>query len=214
MRLRFWLKTGLETFGVIVGATAFYSVMMFLQSSSATWEDILLTLPMFFLLFGGVMFLAMTIGVYKLSVPLVLSFGSTRNEVLVGLQIAHLMPVVLTTALVTVLIALGGANSVIPLSAAIPAALGIYLMFSAFGVILGVVITHFGKVAGVITAIVIMLGAFCGGFFAAFSEDGAWLMELVERKSLPWLALSIGLMLYSVSMIPEHRTVWRCNVKL
>lgn len=214
MRLRFWLKTGLETFGVAAGGTALYSAMMFLQSSYTTWEDVLVTLPVFFLLFGGMMFLAMTIGVHKLSVPLVLSFGSTRNEVLVGLQIARLLPMALTTALVAGLTALAGERALLPLPHIIPVALGVYLTVSAVGVILGVVVTRYGRIAGVITAVVILLGAFAGGFLAAFSDDGHYLESLLSFRGLPWLAMSVGLFFYSIALIPEQRTVWHCNVKL
>lgn len=214
MRLKFWFKTGLETFGIVVGATALYSFMMFIQSSYTTWEDVLMVLPVFFLLFGGMILLAMLIGVYKLSVPLVLSFGSTRNEVLLGLQVVRLLPVVLTTALMVLLTTLSGEDAFLPLWAVVPTSLGVYLAFSAVGSILGVVITRYGKIAGIITAAIILLGAFAGGFFAAFSGEDGLLETITRLNSLPWLALGLGLILYSISMIPEHRTVWKCNVKL
>lgn len=214
MRLRFWLKTGLQTSGIVIGGTVLYGSMMFIQSSYTTWQDVLMVIPVFFLLFGGMMMTAMLIGVYKLGLPLVLSFGSTRNEVLLGLQVARLLPIVLTTALLVLLTALSGENAFLPLWAVVPTALGIYLAFAALGSILGVVITRYGKFAGVATAVFIILCGFGGGFATAFASETSLLETITQRNGLPWLALGIGLMLYSISMIPEQRTVWKCNVKL
>ena len=214
MRLKFWLKTGLETTGIVIGGTALYSMMMFLQSSYTTWNDVLVFLPTFFLLFGGMMMLATLIGAYKFNVPLALAFGSTRNEVLLGLQLARLIPIALTTVLLLVLTALAGEQALLPLGTMASTAVGVYLAFSAIGSVLGVVIARYGKAAGIIVALVILVCAFCGGFFAAFSEDGGVLDAILQSSKLPWLALGIGLIFYSLSMIPEHRTVWKYNVKL
>ena len=52
------------------------------------------------------------------------------------------------------------------------------------------------------------------GIFGLVSEDGGFLSNITLTGRLPWLVLAIGLFLYSISMIPEHRTVWKCNVKL
>ncbi len=212
MRLRFWIKEGFQTFGIILGATILYGLLMFIQTDSG-WGGLLILLPLYLLLFGALMMMGISIGIYKMAVPLVISFGSTRNEVLLGLQIFRAIPVLLIPALATVLTAVSGEDSTFSLSMVFPLGVGAFLITSALGSIVGVVFTKYGKIATVITVITIMLVAFGAGFLAAFSEDLGTSMVVFSR-GIHWLVLAIGLFLYSISMIPEQRTVWKCNVKL
>ena len=95
-----------------------------------------------------------------------------------------------------------------------PLGIGAFLITSALGSVLGVIFTKYGKAATIITVISIFLVAFGAGFLAAFTEDNGFLAGVTFSGKLPWLVLAVGLFLYSISMIPEQRTVWKCNVKL
>ena len=212
MRLKFWVKQGFECFGIVLGASVLYGFLMFIQTDGG-WDGLLILLPLYLLLFGALMMMGMTIGIYKMAVPLAISFGSTRNEVLLGLQLFRAIPVLLIPALATVLTAVSGEDATFPLSMVFPLGVGAFLTTSALGAIVGVVFTKYGKVATIVTVITIMLVAFGAGFLAAFSEDLGTSMVVFSR-GLHWLVLAIGLFLYSISMIPEQRTVWKCNVKL
>ena len=213
MRLRFWLKQGVETFAIVLGASLLYGLLMFIQTDSGL-DGLLILLPLYLLLFGALMMMGISIGIYKMAVPLVISFGSTRNEVLLGLQIFRAIPVLLISALAAILTAVSGEEATLPLSAVLPLGIGAFLITSALGAVIGVVFTKYGKTATILTVITIILVSFGAGFLSAFSTDDGFLANVTFAGNLPWLVLGIGLILYSISMIPEQRTVWKCNVKL
>lgn len=213
MRLKYWFKQGFETFFIILGASLLYGFLIFIQTDSG-WDGLLILLPLYLTMFGALMMLGMNAGIYKMAVQLVISFGSTRNEVLLGLQIFRIIPILLIPALATLLTAVSGEPATLPLSAVFPLGIGAFLITSALGAVVGVVFTKYGKVATIITVITIMLMGFGAGVLSALSEDGGFLSNITLTGRLPWLVLAIGLFLYSISMIPEHRTVWKCNVKL
>ena len=119
MRLRFWIKQGFETVFMILLCSLIYGFFMFVQGNDG-WIGLLVLLPLYLLLFGALLMIAMTTAIHKLAVPLAISFGSTRNEVLLGLQLYRVIPVCLIPALATILTALGGEQSALPVSAVFP----------------------------------------------------------------------------------------------
>jgi len=212
MRLKFWIKQGFEIFGVILGASMLYGFLMFIQTGDG-WVGLLSTFPLYLLLFGAMLMTTMTIGIYKMAVPLAISFGSTRNEVLLGLQLFRIIPILLIPAIATLLTAIAGENAAMPLNIVFPLGVGAFLITGALGSFLGAIFTKYGKVATIVTVISIFFVAFGAGFLAAFSEDLGTSFTAFAR-GIHWLVLAAGLFLYSISMIPEQRTVWKCNVKL
>ena len=179
MKLKYWITSGFQTLLYVVLATSVYGLMMTLQMSNMDWMDLLMLLPIYLLLFGAMMQMAMTIGVYKLSLNLVLAFGSTRNEALLGLQLLRLIPALSTTALICILLALAGENAIVSPGSALPVALGV-----------------------------------TGGILAVLSSQTRWLQYLADHMGFSWLVFGIGLILYALSMIPEHRTVWKYSVRM
>lgn len=213
MRLRFWVKQGLDSLLMALGASALYILLMSIQTDDGL-AGMLVLAPLYLLVFGGFMTMAFVIGIYKLSVPLALSFGSTRNEVLLGLQIMRLFPIVGIPALAALLTAVSGDPASMPAATLFPMGIGFITIMSALGSVFGVVYTKFGKIATVATVISIALGGMAGGVFAALAGDSNPMDWLARQDRLGLLVLCIGLFVYSLAMIPEHRTVWKCNVKL
>ena len=130
MRLRYWIRSGFQTFGIVVAACAAYSVLMYLQMDDI-FSGIMILMPLYLLLFGGMMLLAMSIGVYKFNLQLALSFGSTRNEAIVGLNLFRVIPTLLLTALLALLCALSPEKASLTVGQAIPIGLGVYLACGA-----------------------------------------------------------------------------------
>ena len=209
MKLRYWFQTGFRSLAMLLGASLLYCALMSLQMSEL--EAVETLLPIYLLLFGVMMDLGMSLSLYKFNVPLALSFGSTRGEALLGLQVARLIPAVFVTAILVVLTALTG--GFMEISALIPLSLGLFLGASAIGSVMGIIYTKWGKVSLLITVVVVLMGAFGIGFLSAFFSDG-WLAALTDLDTIGWLVLYIGFLLYSLMLIPESRTVWKCNVKL
>lgn len=213
MRLRYWIRSGFQTFGLVLLASTIYSFLMFIQLDDGL-EGVLITWPIYLLVFGGMMLLAMNIGIYKLNLQLALSFGSTRNEAILGLNLVRLIPTVLLTAILTLLCSLTDAADTLTVGQAIPVGLGVYLFCGAIGSVIGVVYTKFGKIATVISVVVFLLVGLSAGVLAALSGESSLLATITLRGNLHWLVLCIGLFVYSLCSIPEQRTVWKCNVKL
>ena len=214
MKLKYWIGCGFQTLLYVVLATSVYGLMMTLQMSNMDWMDLLMLLPIYLLLFGAMMQMAMTVGVYKLSLNLVLSFGSTRNEALLGLQLFRLIPTLFNTALICVLLAAAGENAFFTPLAALPISLGIGLAGGALGTVIGVVYTRFGRLATVLTVLVMVALGITGGVLAVMSSETQWLQYLVSHMGFSWLVFGIGLILYGAAMIPEHRTVWKYSVRM
>mgnify|MGYP003303184966 CR=1 FL=1 len=119
MRLRFWIVSGLQTFAAAIGACGFYALLMYIQLGSNV-QDLLSTIPVYLLAFGGMMLMVMNIGVYKFHLHLALSFGSTRNEAILGLNLFRLIPAVLMAAVLTAMTFLPGSDF-------LPFTIGIFL---------------------------------------------------------------------------------------
>ena len=213
MRLRYWIKCGLKTFGAVIAACGIYALLVGIQMDDMM-DGLFSLMPLYLLLFGGMMLMSMNIGVYKLNLPLALSFGSTRNEAIVGLNLFRIIPAALMTAILTVLCAVSGGEMGFSASQAIPIGLGVYLATGAIGTLLGIIFTKYGKVATVITVVLLLL---CGGgmgLLAGYADSNSFLANILFSGKIHWLVLGIGLLLYSLAAIPEQRTVWKCNVKI
>ena len=216
MRLKYWFRSGFQAIGIVVLFSVVLLQFLYIWLFRDTDDD--LSLLLFFpLLFSPMMFALMTMGLYKLNVPLAISLGSTRGEVLLGLQVFRLIPTVLAIVLMAVLHVVSGADALLPVSAMIPLSLGIFLIAVALGSLTGICFAKWGEPA----LAVILVGFFVSFVafaifdtcFAANSFDENWL-RILNKDGLGLAVFGIGLMVYSLMLIPESRTVWKCNVKL
>ena len=114
MRLRYWFTGALQLLGMVLGASALYCLVIWLQMDDEV-QFLLAMLPLYFILFGSIMMLCLTVGLYKTMVNLALSFGSTRREVLAGLQLYRLLPTLAVAALAALLTGIPGVESVFSL---------------------------------------------------------------------------------------------------
>ena len=213
MRLRYWIKNGFSTTGVVLLAWFIYSFMMLVQSSDFSWLLVAETAPIYLLVFGGMMQLAMVLGIYKLNLPLCLSFGSTRREAQVGLQLFRLIPAVCLSLLLWVVSLLLGAHSPLSPVVALTAGLGVSLAAGALGSLMGMVYLRFGKLAVVLSVILMFL---CGGTAGILTVLGMknFSFRGPSGFGLHWILLAAGVVLYLVSLIPERRVVRKYQVKL
>lgn len=214
MKLKYWITNGFQILLIVVAASFLYGLLITVQNSYMNWNDLLVLLPIYMLLFGGMMQLAQTIGVYKLNLNLCLAFGSTRNEALLGLQLFRLIPILCNTALICVILALAGENALFTPLTALPISLGIGLAGGALGSVIGIVYARFGRLATVLTVVIIVAVAITGGVLAVMSSQTQWLQSLVNHIGFSWLVFCIGLFLYGIAMIPEQRIVWKYSVRI
>lgn len=206
MRLRFWLKSGWDVLVNTAGMSALYCVVMCIQIENDGWQDILTMLPIYLILFGALVFAISAFGLYKMTISLVLSFGSTRREVLLGLQLYRLLPAAGIALLAALLTMIPSVEPVFSPGTAFLISLGVFLLGGAAGAILGMVAYRFGKVGTVITAICVGLFGSGLGVMGSLSIAGGG-YDLRAPGSLPWLLLALGAAVYLLVMIPEIRVV-------
>lgn len=215
MRLRFWLLGSLRIFGSVVGASAIYAIFMWIQMDDGKITNVLTLLPLYFLLFGAIMLLAMTMSLYKMMVSLSLSFGSTRREALAGLHVYRLLPTLGVAAVMAMLTVIPGTEPLFSPQTTILVTLGTFLLCSAVGSALGMIYYRFGKVGAVIMTVCIVLLAITGGILGILStRQSAWLQAIFNHVPLSWMALGLGAAVYLIVMIPEYVVIRRYQVKL
>ncbi len=215
MRLRFWFKSGLSTLLSVVCASLLYCLIFSLQASEP--DAILTLLTLYPILFGAMLMPVMTLNTYKFNVNLAISMGSTRNEVLVGLQLFRFVTILGVLLWVSLCTLLAGDRALLPLWQIAVLTVGVFLFTCGIGSVMGVVNARWGKAATVVLFISILLVAFASGFLSAYGLDARYGHLLAGRSGtawLVWLALGVGLPVYGLAMIPEQRTVWKFQVKL
>lgn len=214
MRLRFWIKGGLQTLATVAGASAIYGLLMWFQSSASTLEEVLSLLPLYILTFGTIMLLAMTVSVYKGMLPLALSFGSTRREVFVGLQVFRLLPTAAVVLLLVLLFLVPGTEMFLGLSTAVLLTVGLFLFVGAIGSGLGMVYVRFGKLGTILMVVTLLVLGFALGIGAVLGLSSVKFDVAVSLRWLPWLVLAAGAAVYLLMLIPEFRTVRKYQIKL
>ena len=143
MRRFHWIKEGLVQTAVILGAAAVYTLFLFMTGdSSKSLHDYFEMATIYLVGMAVIMPAIFNIYTYAQTVPLTLSFGVTRKEVWLGLQlyrIAMLLPVVGAIVLLFVL----GSRVDILASLVLTLAGGLY--FSGIGGFSGALTVKLGR---------------------------------------------------------------------
>lgn len=214
MRLRFWFRSSLQTLAAILGASALYGLLMGLQLDGAGLPDILGLMPMYLTLFGAIMLLAMMLAVYKFTLNLAISLGSTRREAFAGLQVLRLVPILVTVAVVALIMMIPGVEFFWGPAVLIPAALGLFLFTGAVGSVFGMVYLRFGKLGTVLTVLVLILVGILGGVLAVLGFQVSRFSLSFSASRIPWLVLAAGAVVYALMLIPESRIIRKYQVKM
>ena len=207
MRLKDWLKSGLQYGAIVVGASFLYGVLM----GTSNLSEMLTMTAMYMLMFGAGINMVYNISMYKSALPLALSFGSTRKEAFAGVQCYRLVYAVLVIGVAVPLYLLAGEDGRTDLMIFVPIGIGLMLILNGLGAVLGMIGNRFGKgvlaavtVIGSLLACVILFGSII--VFALLDEQigtaGLWLMPV------------IGLAVYGVVSIFEYKVIHKYGVKL
>ena len=220
MRLKYWIKLGLEVFLWSLAACVFFGVIMLIQGSEQDFASLLVSLMSILSGFGGLMLAIFSGTVYKLYLPLTLSMGSTRREAFFGIEVYRLTSIVCFLCLFAV------CNHLPPIAARIQAdpagmtlyaplsILGYYLLSSSMGSLLGIVTLRFGKVGTIIMAIILgLFGGFCGFVMSSGTLLPDFLSSHLGQLRPSWIFL-FGLACHLLMTIPETKTINHMVVKL
>ena len=99
IRMGFWLKQSRTVLLFALAAGPAMCAYMWLINSSVNLRELVQTVPMQSAWFAGFLQMAMSLSVYRLYLPLAISFGSTRKEAQVGMT---LMKMINTVGIVAV----------------------------------------------------------------------------------------------------------------
>ena len=214
MRLRFWFRNGLQTVAAILGASGLYGLLMGMQLDSSGLADVLGLMPIYLTLFGAIMLLAMMLAVYKFSLGLSISLGSTRWEAFVGLQVFRLLPTLVTVGLTALLTLMPGVEAFWGPAVVIPAALGLFLATGAFGSLLGMVYLRFGKLGAVLSVILFILIGITGGVLTVMAIQANRFSLSISAAWIPWTILAAGAVIYGLMMLLESNVVRKYQVRM
>lgn len=208
MRLRFWWREAAVNLATSLGASVAYGILMALQMNGA-----LSMMPFYLSVSGMFVNLGMSMTVYRSSVPLSLSFGSTRGETIVGLQVYHLLPAVVLPAVSGVICALPGIDSFLAAGEMIALGVGLFLLLTAVGILLGGLHIRFGLAATLMTAVAVVVVAIGGGIIGVLvvSDQLKWVLL---SGSVQWIVLAVGTVAYGLAALLERTIVRRYAVKL
>lgn len=214
MRVKFWIQEALQNGLVVAGGSVCYGVMMTLTGAIENVERMLGIMMMFLLLFGAGMGIVIGLNLWKLNLPLALSFGSSRKEAFWGLQWYHLIYNGVVLATTMVLCVLCGATAPLSLGLLLPVSVALLLLSTAAGTIFGIVGVKYGKTVVIIISVVIGI-LLAGGIMAVVT---LFIMQDAVGLNLTnwiiWGLPVVGVVLYGLSLIAEHKMVYRFAVKL
>ncbi len=204
MRYRYWLKSALQLFGAVMLGSVIFSAMLLIQGHYFSIKETLRQCTTFLFTFGSMTQLMFYFSIYKLSIPLTLSFGSTRKEAFWGVQLLRYTLTALCLGLYVLLSAIAGT----PIHFLF--AVGLFLLAGAAGSLLGILAVRFGKAVTIIASIV--FGMLCGviGVIVGMSADFTFILT----GSLSWGVLIAGIVFHLAMFIPEKRTISRLLVRL
>lgn len=209
MRLRYWLAEGGRITLSVFVSSLLYSLLMGVNSFTGDPMDALRTGSMYLLLFGTIMSMALCANVYLIHVNLSLSFGCTRKEAFLGLQVFRLaiaVPVILVSG---GLMALAGGSREISPGMMMGAGAAAFLLNNALGGVLGILSTRRRRAFLVAVQIVLtILGTGLVGF-ALYMLIFEWELQLWGLGIL----LAVGAALYGLSSAAEWRCLKRLSVR-
>lgn len=214
MRVKFWIQAALQNGLVVVGGSVGYGVMMTLTGAIENVERMLGIMMMFLLLFGAGMGIVIGLNLWKLNLPLALSFGSSRKEAFWGLQWYHLIYNGVILAATMVLCVLCGATAPLSLGLLLPVSVALLLLSTAASTIFGIVGVKYGKTVVIIISVVIgiLLAGSIMAVVTLFLIQDAVGLNLTNW--IIWGLPVVGVVLYGLSLIAEHKMVYRFAVKL
>ena len=209
MRLRYWAQEALKFTGIIMAAAFVYTLLMMVQDTRETWNEYLEMGALYLGMFGACMCMILGTSIYQVHAPLAISLGSTRKEVLLGIQCYRFVIASILLAVAALLLMLTGETAHSLVWTIIPLGVAVFLVFNSIGAILGGLSTKLGRGALIAVSIVMML--LCVG------GVGAAVLIIALKYSLQgnvvWIVLGIGILVYALSMIFEVQTITKFSVK-
>lgn len=190
--LKFWTRYTWESAGVVLGTAAVLAVISLFSAEGLDFATFAAVVPYYLCIAAIFVMMMLNSGSQTLYVPLLLSMGETRRNVLLGFHYYRVLIIAVTAALCALiwLVAPGAVSSAGLRS--IPTLLCVLLIASALGSVMGTVLVRW-KWAGIV--LVILLCGVAGGTMGFAGATGgfnaAQIMKIVSHlDALPWQLLA------------------------
>ena len=218
MRLRYWFKESLTVIVASVGGSALYTFLMWLSDMDFGDDSPLFMGLIYLCCFGGFMGLIMNIAAHSQHLPTALSFGSTRKEAMVGMQIFRLLPALIIAILSTVLFIIYEGQFQAKYLLIGVLSLAVSLILGTWGSFIGIAGHSHNKkavAAAVIIGILVLAVSIVVIVMEIISSDpGTFFDSLFSSSAFPWALGLIPVALYGISLIFEKKAIDTCSVKL
>lgn len=217
MRLRYWIKSSLDIAVGILGGALMYTLIMAWQIDDFGVRECLRAAALFAVGFGGFMALLMNIAVYNNALPVCLSFGSTRKEAMVGLQLFRLIPAAFCSIFAAVVFAFVKGNIEVPPVMVFCFSMALFLILGAWGSVAGMLQAKFGNKAGAAAVLVemgIIILITVAVVIAALNSTEEQFMGVLFSPVLYGGLLLVGIVTHGLCLIPECKVINQYSVKL
>lgn len=215
--LRFWTRYTWEVAGVNLCLTAALLVVTALGADSVQLQLLASVVPYFLLISAAMCAMFCNMGSQTLYVPLLISMGETRRNILLGFHYYRCLIIVVTVGLCAILWALvPGEVSSIGLRS-FPAIFAVLVLTSALGSLMGTIYIKWKWVSMIL--IVVLCGGFGGAMGLLFSGGVALqLASTIDLTSallrLPWWLAAAALAAFLLDLVFQWLLLRRREVKL
>ena len=214
--LRFWTRYTWDTASAMLMVAAFFSAIMVLSADRLRLAEMAAAIPYFLLIAAAFCVLVINYSSQVLYVPLLISMGETRRNILFGFHYYRALVIVATVAVSALIWLLTPGE----LSAAglrsIPTVLTVQVIASAAGSIVG---TLYAKLKWIAVIILTLVGGCCGGIGGFLMADGEIrLMDMLKGaavlEDLPWWLVAVAAVLLAADICFHWILLRRQEVKL
>ena len=160
----------------------------------------------YIIIIGSYMTVATGITYHTATLPLALSFGCTRKEAVIGMQLGRLTGMLFHLAVGAALVLLFQEHSGSINWYLLPMVAGLHLLSNAASVVISMMYRKWGTMAMIVGMIIPVIPIM---LLISLLPDG-----FLDAKNLAWVLPLLGAVLYGLALIPELRYIKRCNVKL
>lgn len=215
--VQFWIRNMEKTFLIFIGWAVLFTLYEYVIIGDGTLADCAKKIPLVMLGGGSVILAVLASTIVKTSIPLAISFGSTRKEAYIGYQISSLLMALQIVASFIVLEAvIEGVPYITTTSFLRICLFYVGLMLAALGIgqVFAMVITKLGAKGATVFLIGILM-LFVIGLGIAFTVGNVSLTELITvSKKLVTISVLSGLIAYCIGSVINYNNVKHLLVNL
>ncbi len=209
MKVRYWLRIGLQMLGIACLASLVYGILM---GDRHDWQKTVRLCGIYFIGLGVILCMLMTFMLHKQHIPVAVSLGATRREAFWDMQLCRGGYSLLQTLLATALIAVSSEKFTWRWLYVFPLLLALSLVLHGASGLLAAVYAKLGSMWAVITGVVELALGIVGMVLFITASDGNRLPPF--GAGIAFSVLAVALAGYLAVSVLEFQAVRKLTVKL